>query len=368
MSSRDRAGTVDRDLLLAANEAAARFYRDQVLSSSNRGPRDYLTARRFGALLEETTWTIGYAPPGWTTLISHLRKQGYPDGTLLEAGLACRTRRNTLVDRFRDRLTFGIRSAEGELVGFTARCGPSAPAVVPKYLNTPTTAIYRKGEAPFGLAEQQGRIAAGAVPTLVEGPFDAIAIQLTGLDHEEHFAGIALCGTAMSRTLAARLAQLNDQRVVLAFDSDHAGTLATERAASALVPKFADVRAVSRHSVGDPAEVLSRSGGPALLAQLRSAGPVSHEVLDAHIEKWAGRLDHVDAKLGFLREAAALIARLGPADPAHHAVQLSELLGLSAETVSSELIHATSPGDCPTPADSGEGTTLRRRTERVNSR
>jgi DNA primase len=342
MNGRDHEGTVDRDLLLAANEDAARFYRNQVLAPSNRGPRDYLTARGFGALLEETPWTIGYAPAGWTTLVGHLRKQGYPDDTLLAAGLACRTRRNTLIDRFRDRITFGIRNQEAELVGFTARCGPSAPAMVPKYLNTPTTAIYRKGEAPFGLAEQQGRIAAGAVPTLVEGPFDAIAIQLVGLEPAEDFAGIALCGTAMSPTLATRLAQLNDRRVVLAFDSDDAGTLATERAACALAPKYADVRAVSRHSVGDPAEVLSRSGGPTLLAQLRGACPASDKVIDAHLEKWAGRLDQVDAKIGCLREAAGILALLAPADPARHAVQLSELLGVSVGVVTSELVEAMS--------------------------
>ena len=342
MNGRDHEGTVDRNLLLAANEDAARFYRNQLIASSNRGPRDYLTARGFGALLEKTPWTIGYAPAGWTTLMSHLRKQGYSGDTLLEAGLACRTRRNTLVDRFRDRITFGIRNAEGELVGFTARCGPSAAAAVPKYLNTPTTAIYTKGEAPFGLAEQQGKITAGAVPALVEGPFDAIAVQLAGPEQAEDFAGIALCGTAMSPSLASHLAHLNDRRVVLAFDGDDAGTLATERAACALAPEFVDVRAVSRQSAGDPAEALNRSGGPTLLAQLRGACPASDQVIDAHLEKWAGRLDHVDAKIGCLREAAGLLARLRPADPARHAVQLSELLGVSVEVVTSELVEAMS--------------------------
>src|SRR5512144_567032 len=115
MNGRGEEDTVDRDVLLAANEDAARFYRDQLLASSSSGPRGYLTARGFGTLLEETPWTIGYAPAGWTSLVEHLRQQGYTGDTLLEAGLACRTRRNTLVDRFRDRITFGLRNSEGEL-------------------------------------------------------------------------------------------------------------------------------------------------------------------------------------------------------------------------------------------------------------
>jgi DNA primase len=288
-------------------------------------------------------WTVGYSPAGWTALVSQLRKQGYSGDTLLEAGLACRTRRNTLVDRFRDRVTFGIRNPGGELVGFTARCAPSAPAAVPKYLNTPTTAVYRKGEAPFGLAEQQGRIRAGAVPVLVEGPFDAIAVQLACPEQAEDFAALALCGTAMSRTLATRLEQLNNRRIVLAFDSDDAGTLATERAACTLAPEFEEVLAIGADGGGDPAEVLTRSGAPALRAHLLGAGPATDRVLAARIDRGAGRLDHVDAKVACLREAAGLIAQLRPTDPAHHAVQLSQLLGVGAEVVSSELIEAMSP-------------------------
>jgi hypothetical protein len=125
----------------------------------------------------------------------HLRRTwtALPDeavAKLLEAGLACRTRRNTLVDRLRDRITFGISNLEGELVGFTARRGPSAPATVPKYLNSPTTAVYKKGEAPFGLGEQHARIRAGAVPVLVEGPYDVVAVQIVPQENEEEFAPI----------------------------------------------------------------------------------------------------------------------------------------------------------------------------------
>ena len=115
MTSLGDKGASGRDVLLAANEDAARFYRDQLLSSTSSGPSTYLTQRGFGTLLDETPWTIGYAPAGWTSLLEHLSQQGYTSAALLAAGLACRTRRNTLVDRFHDRITFGIRNPEGEL-------------------------------------------------------------------------------------------------------------------------------------------------------------------------------------------------------------------------------------------------------------
>ena len=331
---------VDRHLLVSANEDAARFFRTQLLGPRGAGPRSYLSARGFGAMLEDTPWTLGYAPAGWTSLVGHLRHNGYSDEPLLAAGLACRTRRNTLVDRFRDRITFGIRNGSGELVGFTARCGPSAPATVPKYLNTPTTAIYRKGDVAFGLGEQQSRIRDGAVSVLVEGPLDALAIHLAQEGDERNFAGLALCGTSLSSGLATTLAQVNDRRIVLAFDSDDAGAIATERAARLLAPAFANVLALARHGDGDPADVLTRSGGPTLAGQLRQPGLASDQVLEAHLERWCGHFDHADAKAAFLREAADLIAVLGSANVADHVGRYSKQLEVNTEAVVSDLIEA----------------------------
>ena len=339
----DDGGARNRELLLAANEEAARFYRSQLLQPSSAGQRTYLSRRGFGELLAaSTSWTVGYAPGGWTSLVDHLRHNHYSDQALLAAGLACRTRRNTLIDRFRDRITFGVRDTHGQLVGFTARCGPSAPATVPKYLNTPTTAVYRKGEVPFGLGEQHTRIQGGAVPVLVEGPLDALAVHLAQDGQEDDFAGLALCGTALSPALSTHLTRLNAQRVVLAFDSDDAGTRATERAVRALVPALADVRAVNTHGTGDPADVFTRSGGPSLVGELRGAGHASDQVLDAHLRKWAGRLDHVEAKVGCLREAATLLAELPPGDTAHHVVRLATGLGIGVDAVTAELVECVS--------------------------
>ena len=332
---------VDRETLLAANEDAARFYRSQLFARESPGPRSYLADRGFGALLEETPWTVGYAATGWTSLIDHLDAQGYSDATLLDAGLVCRTRHGTLIDRFRDRVTFGIRNAEGELVAFTARGNPSAPAAVPKYLNTPSTALYSKSKTPFGLGEQHDSIREGAAPVLVEGPFDAVAVHMAREESDRSFAALALCGTAISGSLVESLERLNSRSVLLAFDRDDAGTLATERAACALAATFVDVRATGGTGEGDPAELLVRSGSRALSAQLAAARPAIDRVVDARMDMWANRLDNAEARVACLREVAALLARLRPSDAAHHVRRLSERLSLRPETVTCELVEAT---------------------------
>src|SRR3712207_3022379 len=128
-------------------------------------------------------FTPGYAPAGWTALVDHLRGLGATETELVAAGLAQRARTGALIDRFRDRLTLPIHDADGAIVGFIARRNPTAADVGragPKYLNTPGTDLYRKGEHLFGLYETRGALAAGGTPALVEGPLDAIALTLAG--------------------------------------------------------------------------------------------------------------------------------------------------------------------------------------------
>ena len=110
------AETVDHGRLVAAHEDAAEFYRRTLLGPEGAGPRRYLTERGFGALLDQTPWTVGYAPPGWTRLRDHLTDLGYRDQTLLDAGLTRTSRRGTPIDSFRNRLTFGIRDTDRALV------------------------------------------------------------------------------------------------------------------------------------------------------------------------------------------------------------------------------------------------------------
>jgi len=284
------------------NEVAGRYYRDQLHASPHAGPRDYLAARGFGELLGETSWSIGYAPAGWTGLHSHLAERGYSDQTMLTAGLIAISRRGTPIDRFRDRITFGIRDLDSQLVGFTARAAPTAQDRTPKYLNTPSTPAYDKSAVLFGLGEAKANHAAEAF-VVTEGPLDALAVALAG---EGRWAPLALCGTSLSTEHARRLAWLAPS-ALLALDDDSAGHRALERAIATLTPIHGEPKAAHVGLGQDPAGLFSRLGPDALRTALESATPASNLVITRLLQKWGVSETAPHQTYPCLREAATTL-------------------------------------------------------------
>jgi DNA primase len=175
-------------------------------------------------------WHIGYAPRQWTALTSHLRRLGHPDDTIQAAGLARVSSRGTLIDHFRDRVMLPVHDEHGTLAGFIGRARPGAGPDVPKYLNSPATGTYQKGDLLFGLHYARDHLARGATPVIVEGPVDAIAVTLAD---RGRYAGLAPCGTALTTRQAealGRAADLDRAGVLVAFDDDTAGRKAAIRA------------------------------------------------------------------------------------------------------------------------------------------
>ena len=284
------------------------FYTGQLAGSWAPG---YLHARGItaGAIQH---WHIGYAPAGWTALTSHLRRLGHHDDAIQAAGLASCSSRGTLIDRFRDRIMFPVHDAAGMLAGFTGRAHPDAGPDTPKYLNSPETVTYKKSRLLFGLSQARPALAQGAIPVIVEGAFDAIAISIA--DPGRH-AGLASCGTALTCEQAAQLSQAADlpsTGIIVAFDSDTAGRKAAIRAQGILRPLTGKLQSVTLDSK-DPAEILQRDGPAALRVILREhRQPLSALLIDASIERWGRRLDDIDGPLLALRSAASLIASLLP--------------------------------------------------------
>lgn len=139
--------------------------------------------------------------PSWTGLSDHLQTLGYTPEQLVIAGVATRTRNGRLIDKFRNRIAFPYRDQAGAVVGVTARINPSAADErTPKYLNTPETAAYRKGELLLGLDPTAiARLAAGAHPVLVEGPTDHTALRLAATGLAEH-TGVEIVPVAAGGT------------------------------------------------------------------------------------------------------------------------------------------------------------------------
>ena len=167
--------------------------------------RAYLTERLGVDIADDPRFLPGHAPDSWTALTHHLRQRGVTDQEMELAGLVSRTRTGEIIDRFRNRLILPIVH-DGQLLGFVARRHPDLTDddayAGPKYLNTPDTLLYSKGAQLYGPATAAS---AGAIPVLVEGPLDAIAITLAGTDR---YVGYAPLGTTLTTEQASQIAQL----------------------------------------------------------------------------------------------------------------------------------------------------------------
>lgn len=325
------------DRLLAVHADAAEFFNRNLGGS---WVPNYLERRGLAAALDPgSPWQVGYAPAGWTTLVDHLREAGYGDDSLQASGVATRARTGHLVDRFRDRLTLPIRDDHDQAIAFIARAHPDAGDRTPKYLNSPTTAVYRKGEH---LLAGAGTSANGRTPVVVEGPLDAIAVSIASPDRH---VPLALCGTALTLAqtqILSAVAGGPGSPVIVATDTDDAGRAAAcaayrQLSKAGLVPWAADLPPGV-----DPAAVLATRGGQLRLwAGLRQgAYPLIDVVVDTRVAQWSDRLRWVEGKVGVVRSLAPDLALLGPAQLDRQAQRLAELVGVEPRTVLHEVARS----------------------------
>jgi DNA primase len=342
-----QAGPLRRDrALLAAHAGAWSFYRAQLQGS---WVPDYLAGRKITAALQQQ-WGIGYAPARWTALTSSLRAAGYPDAVIEAAGLAVRSRRGTLIDLFRDRVMFPVHDESGGVVAFVGRVPPAAEGPdIPRYLNSPATVIYRKGEVLFGLHQARDRLTEGARAVVCEGVFDAVAVSAAS----RRLAGLAALGTAFTPQHAAALAGVTAParpRVLVAFDPDRGGRQAALAAYWALIAVTTDVEAAVLPEGSDPARLLE-TAGPAALARVltQASQPLADLVTDDRVGQlarlatsWDGydRLATVEGTYVVLREAARLIAAMPPAHIARQAARLAARLGVTGREVTAAIADA----------------------------
>ena len=319
--------------ILELNRIALDFYTQRFPRS---WAQSYLTERVGADLAGDPHVQPGYAPAGWTNLVSHLRRHGATDFELTESGLATTTRNGRIIDRFRDRLIFpitrGTPDGRTEPLGFVGRRSPRQEGVEagPKYLNTPDTALFHKGAQLHIVREDL--LAAGATPVLVEGPMDALAVTMAG---QGQFVGVAPLGTSLTEEQAAQLARLaheNHTVPVVATDADLAGQVAAHRdywllAQHALAPSTVRMRPGS-----DPADLLAFSGPEALNSTLQTQEPLAEVLLTE-------RLTHLPGLVA-ARQAAAVLAADSPARWEATIDRIATATAIPADRVRRELAAA----------------------------
>ncbi|MBM3316204.1 DNA primase, partial [candidate division WOR-3 bacterium] len=201
--------------LYDAGEAVAGFFERQL--GENPRAREYVARR---GLRPETVkrFRLGFAPGG-NRLRAEAGKLGLAEDVLVRAGVLAQ-RDAGLGDYFFNRVMFPVFSVGGRIVGFSGRVLDDRE---PKYLNSPDTPVFHKGELLYGLFQAKGYIRA-QLPVLVEGNFDLLALADRGIDNV-----VATLGTALTPTQAATLRRFNP-RVCLCYDGDQAGRKACRRA------------------------------------------------------------------------------------------------------------------------------------------
>lgn len=314
--------------LAQVNAMALRYYEQQLTAGG--WARDYLTDRFGRDVAGHPHVRPGYAPTGWTSLIDHLRAQGVTDDELCETALATTTQDGRLIDRFRDRAVFPITDPDGQVLGFVGRRNPTlseeTPHAGPRYLNTPTTALFSKGAQLYGA--DAALLAGGATPVLVEGPIDAHAVTLAT---RGMYVGVAPLGTALTSEQATQLARL-DCPVIVATDADLAGRMAAERAHWLLAQHNVPTFAAPLPEGSDPASLLHDQGPNALTSALLGAAPLSHLLLEERLINLPSDQAH---------EAAARV--LAAADPATwntSCQEIAERLGTTEDTTRLSLYRA----------------------------
>ena len=288
-----------QERLWALHKEAARFFHSCLYAPMGASALEYARGRG----MSQTTLTkfgIGYAPDSWSDLVDAMRKKGYTDQELRDSGLVTVSKKNgNLFDRFRDRLMFPINNVYGECVAFSGRI-LRPQENVGKYVNSPETAIFKKGDVVFALDKARGPMGKSGKALLCEGQIDVIACHEAGIS----FA-VAPLGTAFTPE-HARILSRYASRIVLCFDADKAGMVAADRAFRELAPFGKDIYLVNLPAGDDPDSFMKREGKEAFSGMVERA----HSFFEVRIERAreSGLLDDAASSAAFAREMTALLA------------------------------------------------------------
>jgi DNA primase len=215
----------EREQLLEIVAVAANFYQHALQQNAGQAALAYLQTKRQLSIETIRSFQLGYSPDSWETLTQYLTEAKKFPAKLVElAGLIIPRKESTgYFDRFRNRLMLPIFNSRGQIIGFGGR---SLGDEQPKYLNSPETPLFDKGKTLYGLDRAAASIKQNDRAVVVEGYFDVIALHAAGITE-----AVASLGTALSNYQIKQLLKLTpSNQIILNFDADRAGKLATEKA------------------------------------------------------------------------------------------------------------------------------------------
>ncbi len=364
---------IPKERLFKILDLSSKFFEKQLLDGE--GKKKVLPYLRDRGLSDESirTFRLGYALPGWRTLVDFLVGKGFSVQEIEAAGMIIRKQplensnaaemavgpaRNASrsdaggYDRFRDRITFPVLDALGRVIGFSARVAPGGDESQAKYLNTPETPVYHKSRALYGIFQSRQALRSEGFALLVEGNMDVIAMHQAGFTNT-----MAVSGTALTEE-QLRLIKRYSDTLRLFFDMDSAGQKAARKSAEMALSLGFSVSIVSLSSGKDAAEMAKEDIG-SLRESVSHPKPAPEYFLEValatHDAKAAeGKRRIAEDFLGLVRLIPQTI------EQAHWAHVLSNRLGVSEQTLlgtlktmkSSSPLSISSREDASTPKNS----------------
>lgn len=324
-----------RERLFELLEVATIFYSSRLSDAA----RKYLTER---GIKDETvrTFRLGLATDAWEDAVKHLRSKGFTESEIMQAGVGKKSERNTLVDKFRNRIMFPIADSAGRIVGFSGRIfGENASLDAPKYLNSPETPLFHKSRILYGFDRAKQQIRKHNFAILVEGQVDLLASHQAGWGNT-----VAVSGTAFTPEHAGLVHRMTDN-LLLALDADEAGIKAAGRAARAALQSGLNVK-VARLPTGlDPADLILKEGPDAWKKVIREAKDIITFLLDV-LQEHTPQKDRFrkvveSVVLPFLADVQSPIAR------EQHVQEIARRLGVSERAVVDSLARVPRASEGP---------------------
>ena len=277
------------------NREAARFFHASLSKPGAENAVDYLMNKRKLPKSAITRFGIGYAPDSFDALRSHMISLGYKDEELKEAFLCGKSKTGKYFDYFRGRIMFPIIDNFGNVIAFGGRAiGDKEP----KYLNSSDTPVFKKSRNLYSL--NFARTCCSEELILCEGYMDVIGVNLAGLSN-----AVATLGTALTSDQARIMAKYT-KKVVIAYDSDGAGTAATKRAIPMLTDAGLEVRVLHMDGAKDPDEYVKKFGAEKFRALVAESEGKLEFLLGSVLKKY--NVDIPDEKIKAAEELCIIAA------------------------------------------------------------
>ncbi len=289
------------DQIARLNQIALEFWEGELQkkNAKAKAAREYLTTRGISEELQKA-FHIGFSPDKWDSLLNLLKEKGADDELIKQSGLvSVNEEKERVFDRFRGRIMFPVIDVNGKPVAFGAR---AMGADEPKYLNSPETPAYIKGQHLYGLFQSKDEIRKKKFAILVEGYLDLIALYQFGITNVAASLGTAF--TPEQSKLLSRFAK----RVVINYDGDSAGIKAARRAVEHLLPQEFDIKVLVLPDGKDPDDFVRENGADAYHERRGDAAPFMRFALDASV---AGRnINNAKQKAEAIEEFLPIISAI----------------------------------------------------------